>query len=447
MKVEFSIPITSSEISFATGAVYKGEKRTFTHLTTSSNDADENTIFVALQGKHTTGEDYVHALQLKKICSLSTRKGDFLFSHSSPLHALLQLARYYKTKLKNLKHTIAITGSVGKTTTKEYLYRILSKRYKTHANEGNLNSEIGVPLTIFQTPRDCETLILEFGMNHMGEIQKLASCASPDYGIITNIGHAHIGNLGTRENIAREKMKICFHNENLPVLIMGKEPLLNPLRNKIQVLSDFSITENNGVTLLSHRQDESHPLEIKSLPSDKKECLLLSCAMGMLLGLSNEELTEGIVSCYSYAGRRKIIQLGAFRLIDDTYNASPESVISAITFLQEIHAQRKFIVLGDMMELGEHTQRLHSEIGKKLSELSLDAVFLIGEFGHYTRGGLIENGYDENCIFLYEDSQNYEGIIRKLSDMLRDGDVCLLKGSNGTKMWRVTEGLEEVFEK
>ncbi len=445
MKIRFSIPITSMEVCFATGAKFNGEKRVFTHLSTSSCDTDEETLFFALQGKRTSGEEFVKELAHKKICSVSKQSGEFIFTHSSPVDALLKLAHYYKGKLKSLQKTIAITGSVGKTTTKEFIKRILSQKWKVHANEGNYNSEIGVPLTIFTTPVDCEYLILEFGMNHSGEIQKLSNCAFPDFGVITNIGHAHIGNLGSRFAIAKEKMDICSHKTNMQVLVDANEPLLSSLKHRIQLFSDIIIQEETQNSLMLSYKNDNYYFKMPVLPYDTRLCLLFAISVGILFGLNNEELQEGIDLCLSIPVRRKEIKLGGFKLIDDTYNASPESVDSAISFLMTQQAKRKYIVLGDMLELGEYTKELHTLVGNALAKASLDGIYLFGEFGIYTKEGLNSMGYNMNQVFLFDDTRNYEGLICALSNQLNQGDVCLLKGSNASKMWRITEGLEEVY--
>ena len=445
MKIKFSTPITSSEICFATGARYRGEKRSFTHLSTSSVDADENTIFFALDGKRTTGEEFVRELAMRNVCSVTKREEDTSFTHSAPLNALLRLASYYKGKLRALVKTIAITGSVGKTTTKEFLLRILSERWRAFANEGNYNSEIGVPLTVFTTPLDTEVLILEFGMNHRGEMERLAECVKPDLAIITNIGHAHIGNLGSREAIAEEKMKVAIHNPEMPVIIDANEPLLQLLRKKVALYKDFTFTEAEcGQSELGYQEVRCR-LILPRFSYDTLSCLHFAIATGIFLELDEATLQRGVDACALVPLRRREIKIGSFRVIDDTYNASPESMMSAISYLKDIKAKRKFIVLGDMLELGEHAAHLHNALGKSLCTAPPDAVFLLGELGGYTREGLIEGGYPPESIYWLSDARNHEGMIRILSDILKKGDVCLLKGSHASRLWRITEGLEEVF--
>ena len=445
MKIKFSTPITSCEVCFATGAKYRGEKRIFTHLSTSSCDTNEETLFFALQGTKTSGEEFVRELEKRNICSVSSREGKCLFTHSSPLSALLCLASYYKGKLCSLKKTIAITGSVGKTTTKEYLLRILSTRWKTYANEGNFNSEIGVPMSILTTPIDTEMLILEFGMNHRGEMARLAECARPDFAIITSIGHAHIGNLGSREAIAEEKMKISANNPEIPILTDAREPLLEPLKKKITLYGDLKINEMENNTTEFHYHNKRYALSFPRLWEDTRSCMYFATSAGILMGLDEKELQRGVNVCASAPQRRKEITLGGFRLIDDTYNASPEAMISALSYLREINAKRKFVVLGDMQELGEFTESLHHTLGERLTECSPEAVYLFGEYGCYTREGLMERGYPTERVHCLTDTKNHEGLIRMLSDVLKEGDVCLLKGSHASKLWRVSEGLMEVF--
>ena len=447
MKIKLSEPISSLEITFATGAKFNGEKRIFTHLSTSSCDADENTVFFALQGKRTSGEEYVRDLNQRKICSVSKQVGENIFTHSSPLVALLKLAKYYKSKLKKLKHTIAITGSVGKTTTKEFLLCILKEKWTAYANVGNLNSEIGVPLTILSTPLDCEILILEFGMNHRGEIKRLSECALPDYALITNIGHAHIGNLGSREAIASEKMDVCAVNPDIPVLVDGKEPLLSPLKNKIALARDITFHRPSHDTLdIRYREREFH-LHLSPLSYDTEQCLMFALSMGIVIGTEEAVLQKGLDNCHNIPQRRKEIRINGFKIIDDTYNASPESMTAAISFMKELKARRRFAVIGDMLELGDYTRELHIELGRMLADGTFDKIYLFGEFGKYTEEGLLDGRFNQENIYLFDDIRNCEGLICALSSQLKRGDACLLKGSNGAKMWRITEGLEEIFAK
>ena len=444
MKIKFSIPISSTEVSFATSARYLGEKRLFTHLSTSSCDADENTLFFALQGKRTSGDEFVEELSHRNICSLSRKHGEHILTHSSPLDALLMLAKYYKSKLTNLQKTIAITGSVGKTTTKEFLLRLLSQKWETHANEGNLNSEIGVPLTVFTASPETEMLILEFGMNHRGEIQRIAKSVLPDFGIITNIGHAHIGNLGSREAIAQEKMDICAHNADMPVLIDANEILLHDVKHKIGLFSDICIKECQDIWQFSYLGRNARIIK-PSLPYDCANCMQFAIGAALALGLTEKELQNGIELCKRAPCRRKELHICGITIIDDTYNASPESMKCAISFLKETKGKRKYMVVGDMLELGEHTMKLHIELGNALANSLFDGIYLFGEYGTYTKMGLESAGYNMSSVYLFDDIQNYEGLLCALSKELKRGDVCLLKGSNASRMWRITEGLEEVY--
>lgn len=449
MRIKLASPLTIDAVAKAIGSASKGAKKELNYIATSSVEADEDTLFFALDGRHTSGEEFVVSLAKRGIYSVSRKSGDYILTHQNPRAALLSLASYYKASLSSLQKTITITGSVGKTTTKELLLAILSSKWKTHATVGNLNSDIGMPLSILSAPKESEMMILEIGMNHSGEIRPLSECAEADLGIITNVGHAHIGNLGSLEGIAKEKMELCAHNPNMPVIIAKNQPLLAPLKNKIEIGKHIFFTtepldkEKKLCKILYNGLADS--IEIPSLAGEIEECLFLAITAALTLGMTPKEIEQGILSAPSLDHRRKISSISGRRIIDDTYNASPESMYAGLRYLMMCKGKRRHAVLGDMMELGEHSVKLHTALGEQLAALSPDFIYLLGNDVCHTKYALEQSGYPADRIFYFPDASCYEGLVCALSKNLSRGDVCLLKASHAIRLWRVIEGLCEVY--
>ena len=448
MKIELASPLPCESVARAIGAEHSSTAGSFSNIATSSFEADENTLFFALDGRHTSGEEFVRTLAERGIFSVTRKRGAYMLTHENPRAALLSLAAYYKSTLPSLQKTVTITGSVGKTTTKELLRSILSVKWKTHANTGNFNSDIGMPLSILSAPQDTEMLILEIGMNHKGEIRPLAECAKADLGIITNIGHAHIGNLGSLEFIAREKKDICAHKEDMPVIIPENQPLLTSLKNKIEIGKNivFQTQPHEGGKLCRLLYNETEgEIRIPDLSPEIESCLFLAVSAALTLGMKPEEIEQGVMCAPTFEHRRKEITLGGIKIIDDTYNASPESMRSGLRFLMSVKAKKRHAVLGDMLELGEYSTPLHEQLGKQLYELYPDYIYLLGEHVRHTRRILLQKGFPEERIFFYPDVKNHEGLVRTLSEKLARADACFLKASHSIKLWRVIEGLSEVY--
>ena len=373
------------------------------------------------------------------------------------IQAIGQIASYkikiYKEKY-NLK-VVGVTGSVGKTSTKDIIANVLSKKYKVLKTEGNNNNHIGLPFTILRL-KDEEVAVIEMGMNHFGEISYLTKIAKPDISVITNIGTSHIGNLGSRENILKAKLEILEGMENKNIVINNDNDLLHNwyLKNKdnieihtfgIENESEFKAEnlklEENSSEFICKNNNEK--LNIKVPVGGQHFILNALCALtvGKLLNLNNEEIKNGINSFELTAKRMEINHLkNNITIINDSYNASFESMKASILSLKNMKANRRIAVLGDMFELGEFSEKLHRKVGTEIYKNNIDKLFLIGENAKFIGNEAEKEGY-ENKNILYIETR--EDLSKALIENLKNGDVALIKASNGMKLFEVAEKLKK----
>ena len=356
------------------------------------------------------------------------------------LEALYEIARY-KRSLYDIP-VIAITGSVGKTSTKDIIASVVSTQYKTLKTEGNNNNNIGLPLTILKL-KDHEAVVIEMGMNHFGEISLLTSIAKPTLSVITNIGTAHIGNLGSRENILKAKLEILEGMEKPKIIINDDNDLLHKwyLENKEKVeIHPYSLKNAKDIELKEESSTFktiiNNELEITVPVGGEHFVYNALCAIevGKLLNISDEKIQKGIAEFELTKKRMDIRKLknGAI-LINDSYNASYESMKASLEYLSKYPGKRKIAVLGDMFELGEYSTELHEKVGKEVTKNKIDILICSGENSKY----IINNSSMVEKYYL----KNNEEILEKLQQILSDGDVVLVKASNGMKFYEICQKL------
>ena len=356
------------------------------------------------------------------------------------LEALYEIARY-KRSLYDIP-VIAITGSVGKTSTKDIIASVVSTQYKTLKTEGNNNNNIGLPLTILKL-KDHEAVVIEMGMNHFGEISLLTSIAKPTLSVITNIGTAHIGNLGSRENILKAKLEILEGMEKPKIIINDDNDLLHKwyLENKEKVeIHPYSLKNAKDIEL--NEESSTFKTTIKNeikitVPVGGEHFVynaLCAIEVGKLLNISDEKIQKGIAEFELTKKRMDIRKLknGAI-LINDSYNASYESMKASLEYLSKYPGKRKIAVLGDMFELGEYSTELHEKVGKEVTKNKIDILICSGENSKY----IINNSSTVEKYYL----KNNEEILEKLQQILSDGDVVLVKASNGMKFYEICQKL------
>ena len=372
------------------------------------------------------------------------------------LEALYKIARY-KRNLYDIP-VIAITGSVGKTSTKDIVANVVSKKYKTLKTEGNNNNNIGLPFTILKM-KDEEAVVLEMGMNHFGEISLLASIANPNICIITNIGTSHIGNLGSRENILKAKLEILEGSKKRAVIINNDNDLLHKWyeENKEKYnIKTYSIKEKSDVMAKNidlKEQSSNFTCKINgkeekiTVPVGGEHFILNSlCAItvGEVLGIENKKIIEGIEKFELTKKRMDIYDLKeGIKIINDAYNASLESMKASLKVLSKFNENRKIAVLGDMFELGDYAEEIHKKVGEEVAKNNVDILITSGKNSKYIAETAEKELKKENIYYL----ENKEEIEKLLQKIVKPGDVILFKASNGMKFYEIAERMINLWKR
>lgn len=426
--------------------IAEGSGKEITGVAIDSRTAEEGCIFFALHGERSDGHRFVAELAEKAACcvidTVDSRIEEILSECScmiikteNTLSSLQKLAEYYRSKFKDL-FMIGITGSSGKTTTKELTAAVLAGKAPTVMNKGNLNSEIGLPLSVFSI-RDCHRYgVFEMGMNRAGEMDILIDVLKPEFGIITNIGTAHIGILGSQDKIAEEKSKIFLNNSSFKSgLIYSKdsyaENIASITGNKVKLydaehLSGIISIEDKGISGSVFHFDKGD-ISLKLIGPYNVQNAAAAIKTAEELSVDFSDIKKGVESVTALFGRGEIHE-GAVTVISECYNANMESVFSAVDFLENIDWKgRKAVLLGSILELGDKSEEIHSIIGRKISESLIDAAFF---FGEEAESAFKAADSREGDIFLFHTSDNNE-MEKKLVEFLSDGDLILFKGSRG----------------
>lgn len=413
---------------------------------------NKNDVYVAIKGEKFDGNDfYLEALDkgasvciLERDVDVSDYSDRCILVVDNTLTCLVKLAKYVRNNFKG--KVIAITGSVGKTSTKDMIYSVVSKKYKTLKTLGNNNNNIGLPLTILRL-RDEEVMILEMGMNHFNEISYLSDIAKPDIAIITNIGTAHIGNLGSRENILKAKLeilsglrkngKLIVNNDNdmLHSYSLGKENVVTiGINNLSTYMADSIVYNDNGVSFKIDNYDYKVGISSEVFVYNS----LMAYAVGKELGISLALIGQGI-SDFELTGNRLEIKKtrNGVTIIDDTYNASYDSVKASLVMLGLRKEKRKIAVLGDILELGSYSEKIHRDLAKVVMETDIDVLVLVGDLMLYLFDELKKNDYTKD-VFTFG---KYNEVYEFLDNLLNNDDVILLKGSHSINLTEVVNHL------
>lgn len=364
------------------------------------------------------------------------------------MEALYEIAKA-KRKMYNIP-IIAITGSVGKTSTKDIVASVVSKKYKTLKTLGNNNNNIGLPFTILRL-KDEEAMVLEMGMNHFGEISLLTKVAKPDICIITNIGTSHIGNLGSRENILKAKLEILEGCKNPKIIINNDNDLLNrwAKENKENYeIYTYGIKEKSDLNAYDIELSEEKSSFMCNIDSEQTKInvpvggehfilnALCAVSCGKILDIEKDKIVKGIEEFELTKRRMDIKNINGIKVINDAYNASLESMKASISYLASLEGTRKIAVLGDMFELGEYSDKLHKEVGKEVAKNKIDLLFCAGKYSKNIVNEAIESGMNENNVYYME---NKENLLEKLETIIKKGDTILVKASNGMKFYDLAE--------
>ncbi|MBQ8762877.1 MAG: UDP-N-acetylmuramoyl-tripeptide--D-alanyl-D-alanine ligase [Clostridia bacterium] len=451
------LPLTFKEAAAAVNSSSALEGK-FDCVCTDTRKITPGSLFIAIKGENFDGHDFAakaiengaKAVICEKDCGL----GENQILVESTRQALLDLAGYYRSLFKI--PVIGITGSVGKTTTKEMTHAVMSSKYNTLKNEGNLNNEIGVPLTLFRLEKAHEAAVIEMGMSGFEEISRMTKAVKPDVAIISNIGVSHIEKLGSREGILSAKLEILHGMKaDAPLILNADDDMLITVRpgthpvtyygvdNEKSMFKAFEITsKENEIDLTFGFKGGSGRVSLPFPGRHNVYNALAAVAAGSFFGIEPLEGFEALKSYVPAGMRQRINKKFGITFIEDCYNASPDSQAAALAVLGSMNSKRKIAVIGDMLELGAVSETAHYGVGLKAAENGIDAVFTYGERSLHTAKGAIDGNI--SCVKSFDDKSK---LAEELVSCLEEGDAVLFKASRGMKLEDVIYSVYEALEK
>lgn len=475
MKITFSMQngITAHTLArMCRGVLQNQENSDFTiyALCTDSREADEKTAFVAMRGERVNGHDYIPtALKSGCRCVIAEEpvSEDILKSNVAIIavkDSEMALSYMASAQLENRTFpTVAVTGSVGKTTTKDMIATVMKEGKNTYVSSGNHNSVIGMPLSVMEIPADCECAVLEMGMSDFGEIERMSLVAEPDIAVITNIGTSHMEALGDRRGICRAKLEVlCGLKKGGYLILNGDEPLLANVSGRSYHTLYVSLTRPNAdffaqnirVELGGTRFDVVYKKVVYPdfyIPVGGRHnvwAALYAFAVATLQGLSPEQIRNGFMQFRHADMRQEILHFGGITAIVDCYNAAPESMRAAIDVLCECTPAggRRVAVLGDMLELGTKSIALHRAVGEYLQAHNVDFLVAVGNDGVEIAQGAVAAGMNPADVLLFIDRDNVADIAKGIASCTKPGDTLLFKASRGVRLERVVTELKAQYE-
>ncbi len=428
-----------------------------------SRQVQKDYLFVATVGERADGHSFIPEVYGKGALAVLCEKapaepaGPYILVNNS-LEALKDIAAWYRRQLR--VKVVGITGSVGKTSTKEFISSVLAQRYQVLKTEGNYNNEIGLPLTIFKIREEHEVAVLEMGISDFGEMHRLSRIAKPDIAVITNIGQCHLENLGDRAGVLKAKTEIFdYMDETGRVCINGDDDMLatigevkghKPIRFGLGsqpsgpdqhlpeiYASDIKSLGLFGSTCTIHVEDKTLHTKVPLPGGHMILNALAATAVGNLLGLTGEEIVAGIEAVKPTGGRSNIIRHENYTVIDDCYNANPVSMKAAIELLTTADT-RKVAILGDMFELGEGERTLHHEVGAFAASKEIEMLACVGKLSRNMYEGAREASFRGTLLY-YE---TRDELIRALPDIVKENDTILVKASHGMGFEHVVKALQ-----
>ena len=443
---------TLAEIAASCGGKYVGEEAlkntAITSVERDSRAVKDGSLFLAIKGERVDGHDFIEKCYdsgaLCAICEKAPEnpKKPYILVDST-LNAVKDIAKAYREKFDI--PVVGVSGSVGKTSTKEMLYAVLSQKFKTHKTQGNLNNELGVPLTILSMPEEAQAAVIEMGISDFGEMTRLARVAQPTICVLTIIGCCHLENLGDRDGVMKAKTEMFKYARD------GAEFILNGDDDKLSTITDVSgkkpiffgidskndyyaeDIENNGEGGVSCKLcfgDTKLDVTIPAIGTYMVSNALAAAAAGKLLGLSDEQIKKGVEAYKTVGSRANVINNGKIRIIDDCYNANPTSVKASLETLKNFNG-RTVAVLGDMKELGTDELQLHFDTGAYAKQIGIDVVLCAGPLAKSLANGADGKWYETK-----------EELIKALPEMIKEGDTVLVKASHSMQFEKIVEFLK-----
>lgn len=444
-------------LKYVSGKLVNCGNAEVSNITTDTREIKEGSLFVALKGDKFDGHDFcVDAVKSGAVAVVS-EKDDFsdkipVIKVESTYKALLDLAKAYRDSL-DVK-VVGVTGSVGKTTTKDMIAAVLSQGFKTAKTQGNLNNHIGLPKTVFSLKEDDDIAVLEMGMNHFGEISVLSRAAKPDVVVLTYIGESHIEFLGSRENILKAKLEILEGaSETAPVIVNDDNDLLASLnlegRRIIRISIDNPKADIYAKNIVEGSEGSRFDIYVggeffvnaylSSIGAHNIRNSLIAVAVGLEFGLCEMQIAAGLAAYTPSGMRQNITKSHGITFIEDCYNASPTSMKASLGVLSSLAEGRKIAVLGDMLELGEISKNAHLEVGEAAGE-NADLLFTCGNLAEYINKGAEAKGIPSKHF------DNLDELCKVLVKALKNGDTVLFKASQSMKFEKLVKAVYSALE-
>jgi UDP-N-acetylmuramoyl-tripeptide--D-alanyl-D-alanine ligase len=415
-------------------------------VSTDSRSLEPGCLFVAIRGERFDGHSYIReavdkgAVLVMAEKSASIPDGVPAVLVEDTVEALGKLAEYHRSRF-NIP-VIAVTGSVGKTSTKEMIAATLSEKFKVHKTRGNFNNEIGLPLSVLELDNSHQAAVFEMGMRGFGEIDYLSRIVRPDIAVITNIGISHIERLGSRQNILKAKLEIIrWMGGDGVVVLNGDDELISGLHGLLEQetifygmdescdvrANDLLSRGEEGVCFSVRYKGREHRYFVPAPGIHNVQNALAAVSTALVLGFDDEAIEKGLLRYSGDRMRMNITEADGIKVINDAYNAAPDSVSSAIRVLCEIGTnRRKWAVLGDMLELGDWAEDAHRQIGMQAAEAGIDYLVAVGDLARWYVEGALDHGMPLDNARLFQDADDAR---RFISRKIARGDVILFKGS------------------
>lgn len=450
MRIKLGTPMRLNQIAYAcSGQNNNVNNPLVSYISTDTRELFCGDLFIAINGEKYNGNDFVNTAKSKGAFVVSSLPTSDII-HPDGRSALLSLAHFYNKNLPIILYRIGITGSVGKTTTKEFLKLLIDGSYKVQASEGNYNNEIGLPMSILTAEKDCQILLMEMGMNHPGEISRMSKCLCPSLALITCIGSAHIGNLRSRESIAKAKLEIMDGMTDGVVILPDDEPLFKSIPSAqyfstTDCSKDFALISDESGSVKLFMNNAFYTEASFNFPQPHHiKCLSAAVSLAMKIGISAKELSDRIPLISNDNIRQRVFYRENYHFIADFYNASRESVLAFIESCRRmVLKNKKHLLLGDILELGDMSCDIHYEIGRNISPDTFDSLILFGQEIMYVMSGAIDSGFPAEKIFIISDLSKPEECANLIHKICEHGDYIFMKASRNIRLERVIECFKE----
>lgn len=446
-------PITLKEIASSCGGTLFGdETKIVTSIVTDSRQVEPGSLFAAIKGERVDGHKFVHqCINNGAVCALVEEKPSVECNYilvESTLTALKGIAEYYRS-LFNVPF-ISVTGSVGKTSTKEMLYAVLSQKFNVHKTQGNFNNELGVPLTLFKLDESHDIAVIEMGISDFSEMSRLARMVKPDVSVITNIGYCHLENLIDLDGVLKAKTEVLqYLKDDGKMFFCGDDEKLFTVKEHNGINTTFyGFSDRNeykaeiidtdllkGITCKLHLKSGVINVTVPSVENHMVANALCAAAVGEHFSMTKEEIKRGIESYKTVGSRSNVIRKEKITIIDDCYNANPTSVKASVNSLSKFDG-RRVAIIGDMKELGKNELQLHFKTGEHILNAGIDEVVAVGDLCKSLFDGAKGKGHYFKTV---------DECIAHIKNIIKENDIVLVKASHSMNFSKIVDAINENF--